>query len=138
MSLPSFVSAEFFAAFMACAFFASWFWFKWRGEQREQTQSTEPRHIPSIDAKIEARVATTEERFGEEIRQVHGRISGLRDEVKGELRLATDKMEAAAQRMQDTYSATVEKIGGVSATLDQLNQRQHSCERKVDNHIANK
>lgn len=72
----------------------------------------------------------------EKTTQLHGRISGLRDEIRADLKQNTDEVRSAAKEMQATFNTTVGKLGEITGELSQMNQRTHSLERKVDHHIA--
>ncbi len=111
------------------------FYFSFARHKRDEAGSVQAKISPPVHEQIETRVKTTEERFSKSIDHVHGRISGLRAEIQLDLKQNAAEVRGTMEEMRTIYTDTVGKIGHLEGTQQQLNQRQTSTERKLDQHI---
>lgn len=113
------------------------FFFAVKKHYREERAMNEPRHSPSIDEKIENRARTLEEKIDKETHQLHGRVSGLREEIRTELTKNADEIRGAAKEMQTMFNTTVKQIGKMEGELNQINQQVHATNSQLQRHIEN-
>lgn len=114
------------------------FLFQLARHRREETDRVQAKISPPVHEQIENRVKTTEEFFGKEVDKLHGRISGLRSEIKEDLEKSTDEVRTAMKDVRTMYTSTSGDMREMKATVEQLNQRTHSLEGKLDHHIEKK
>jgi uncharacterized protein (DUF885 family) len=125
------------------------FFFAYRAHARAEQSGLEPKHQPTIEAKIESRVLTSESRLAkdleilrrehkEDVNQLHGRVSNLRDELQIELKDTRQGIERAAVEIKhsvDTSNAQLNRlIGAVEVTQQQQRDTAERLNRHIENH----
>ncbi|TVP80448.1 MAG: hypothetical protein EA353_03765 [Puniceicoccaceae bacterium] len=132
----------------------------WMGLQiwgRLKGEDAEPKHTPSIDAKISLAIDSSEARMSGHIgearaqmkeanvrttekidrieHELHGRISGLRGELRADYKELEDKVTSAADRMQDTYTATVDRMSKLEADGQNTQRQAIATQQQLQRHI---
>lgn len=128
-------NAQTLGMFLICAMLVvRWIW-EYKRDQRAERAEVEPRHNPPIAAQIESRVATAEGRIAkeievvrketkEEVNHLHGRVSGLRDEVKTALAQMDSRQEERLRSVTQGIQETRETVAGLAAKVETAQQAQ--------------
>lgn len=144
---------------VVCFIVLAQIYFQWSSHSRAEKNSVEPKHVPAIDQKIESRVGTTEHNLRAEIERVraeqkkeddklHGRISGLRDELTMELKDTRRGIEGAVKEMRDVAESTAKEMRSAAedtnaavnqliSRVDMTIQQQQNTEQKLSRHVEN-
>ena len=127
---------------------------------KELKGDPEPKHSPGIDVKIRDEVSASEKRVGnvigtvkaelredqrqhrdevcKEVNQIHGRVSGLRDEIKADYKGIETKVTDSLDKMQGMYATTCERVG--KCETDNAHQERtiiaqgHKLDRHIEKH----
>lgn len=119
---------------------------KRREEERIARGEAEPRHTPGIDQKIDARNSATEARLREEIakveakqaeetRQIHGRISKMRDEQKADWDRTSATITRSVERIADKVDTVAGSVSEMTGELRHMNQQLHVTDQSLRQHI---
>lgn len=132
--------------FALCAMMIAQFFFNWLKHRREEQSGIEPKHNPGIDTKIETRVSSAQAQLTAEIARVaalskaeddklHGRISGLREEIRKDLKESTDKVQETVKEIRDIYVNTVGEIGEMKGEARMVKAQVANVEHAFNRHI---
>ena len=117
----------------------------------------EQKHSPSIDTKIRTEVSASEKRTGGIIGQVkaelredqrqhreevkkdmdhaHGRISGLRDEIKADYDKLGCEVRTGVDAMRSMYAESMERFGKIQAENEHQERQIIATSTRLDRHI---
>ena len=127
--------------------------------QRVRGEPSEPKQNPPIHAQISKGIDESEKRIGTaigtvkaelkgdlevqkqhthtEIHRLHGRVSNLREEIRGDLNRSVAKIDQGVEKMLDIVSEQRERISKVEASTEAQERRIIASETKLDRHIEN-
>lgn len=119
---------------------------KKRDEERIARGEVEGKHNPPLDQKIKAEVSAAETRtkadlgrveakHDEEIRQLHGRISKMRDEQKADWDRTSATITRSVERIADKVDKVAGSVSEVTGELRHMNQQLHVTDQSLRQHI---
>lgn len=105
------------------------------GDTVERSETRTARLIGQSKAEAHHEVVALEEKMIKEITHLHGRVSGLRGELREDYKSLEDKVQAGVDRMNETFAKTVERMAAVETNTASQERRIIAHESKLDRHI---